>query len=132
MWESRESKSVTYDVEGRIEAARARLDAQFAAAAAARADADAGLEELRALSVTVRSAGGECAITSSAEGKITDVTVAHGLRTDARLSAVLVETIARAQAAARGEAADRAATLFGEASPLVAQLRSSTGDRGVN
>lgn len=117
-------------VDERLEAARARLETQFAAAAVARERADGAMDELRSLSKTIRSEGGECTVTSAADGRIIDVTLASGFRTDARLSLVLTETISRAQAAARSEAADRASTLFGENFPLVSELRRGADERG--
>jgi len=120
-----------FGIDERVEAARARLEMQFSSAATAREHADSAMEELRSLSKTVRSEGGECTVTSTADGKIVDIGLSAGLRTDARLSSVLTETIARAQAAARSEAADRASTLFGETFPLVSELRRTSSDRGV-
>lgn len=118
-------------VDERVEAARARLEAQFAAAAVARERAAGDMEELRSVSKTIRSEGGECTVTSAADGKILDVTLASGFRTDARLSSVLTDTISRAQAAARSEAADRASTMFGESFPLVSELRKGSDERGA-
>lgn len=130
MSESLESKHMDFGIDERLEAARARLETQFAAAAIARERDHRAMNELRTVSKTIRSEGGECTVTSAADGKILDVTLAGGFRTDARLSSVLTDTISRAQAAARSEAADRASTLFGETFPLVSELRKGSNERG--
>ncbi|MEX8031745.1 YbaB/EbfC family nucleoid-associated protein [Microbacterium sp. 20-116] len=112
------------DIDARVEAARARLDAQVAAARAAHANLDVGLEELRNVSVTVRSPRNECEVTATAEGSITQVRVSPGAELGAGLDTALTRTIEAAQSAAREAAADRAAVLLGEGSSLVADLRA--------
>lgn len=112
------------DIDARVEAARARLDAQVAAARAAHANLDVSLEELRNVSVTVRSPRNECEVTATAEGSITQVRVSPGAELGAGLDTALTRTIEAAQSAAREAAADRAAVLVGEGSSLVADLRA--------
>ncbi|MDQ1128691.1 YbaB/EbfC family nucleoid-associated protein [Microbacterium sp. SORGH_AS_0888] len=115
------------DIDTRLEAARARLDAQLAAAREARADLDSGLEQLRTITATVRSERGECAVTAGVEGAVTAIQLDSDAEAGPALAATLTRTIARAQAAAREAAATRAATLLGESSPIVAQLRQHGG-----
>jgi len=112
------------DIDARVEAARARLDAQVAAARAAHANLDVGLEEPRNVSGTVRSPRNECEVTATAEGSITQVRVSPGAELGAGLDTALTRTIEAAQSAAREAAADRAAVLLGEGSSLVADLRA--------
>lgn len=112
------------DIDARLEAARARLDEQLASARAARADLDAGLDQLRTITATVRSERGECAVTATAEGAVSAIELDPAAEAGPTLAATLTRTIVRAQAAAREAAATRAATLLGESSPLVAQLRA--------
>lgn len=112
------------DIDARVEAARARLDAQVAAARAAHANLDAGLEELRKVSVTVRSPRNECEVTATAEGSVTQVRVSPSAELGTELDKVLTRTIETAQLAAREAAADQASVLLGEGSSLVAELRT--------
>ncbi len=112
------------DIDTRVEAALARLDAQAAAARDARVGLDNGLRELRTISVTSRSPRNECEVTATAEGTITRVRIAPAADIGPGLDTVLTRTIATAQAAAREAAADRAAVLLGESAPLVSELRT--------
>ncbi|WP_150956789.1 YbaB/EbfC family nucleoid-associated protein [Microbacterium testaceum] len=112
------------DIDERVEAARARLDAQVAAARAAHANLEVDLKELRNVSVTVRSPRNDCEVTATAEGSVTHVRVSPGAELGAGLDAVLTRTIEAAQSAAREAAADRAAVLLGEGSSLVTDLRA--------
>lgn len=115
------------DIEARIDAALARIDAQVEGARSARTTLDAAMEDLRSVRVSVRSAGSECEVTASAEGAVLGIKFARDIRLSAGFESLLVDTIARAQAEARERAADKAALLIGESSPLVAQLRTTTG-----
>ncbi len=112
------------DIDTRVEAVLARLDAQVAAARDARVGLDDGLRELRTISVTSRSPRNECEVTATAEGAITRVRIAPGADLGPGLDTVLTRTIATAQVAAREAAADRAAVLLGETAPLVSELRT--------
>lgn len=118
------------DIDARIEAARARLDAQVVAARSARTGLDAELAELRMISVTTRSPRNECEITATAEGSVIRVRVSPHAQLGPELDAVITRTIEAAQSAAREAAADRAARLLGENAPLVADLRAPRAVRG--
>ncbi|WP_409201777.1 YbaB/EbfC family nucleoid-associated protein [Microbacterium testaceum] len=119
------------DAEARIEAALARLDAQVEGARLARAALDEGIEDMRSVRASVRSARGECEVTASADGSILGITFAReiGLRTSLEL--LLIRTIAQAQNKARAEAASKAASVLGESSPFVVQLRRNLGNAGA-
>ncbi len=111
------------DIDARVEAARARLDAQVAAARAAHANLEEDLEELRNVSVT--SAVPATTARSPPRPRASSLTFVcprRGAR--AGLDAVLTRTIEAAQSAAREAAADRAAVFLGEGSTLVADLRA--------
>lgn len=119
------------DIEARIDAALARIDAQVEGARSARATLDAAIEDVRNVRVSVRSARGECEVTASAEGAVLGIKFAREIQLSTGFESMLIKTIARAQAEARERAADKAASLLGESSPFVAQLRINLGNEDI-
>lgn len=119
------------DLEARVDAALARLDAQVEGARSARAALDAGIEDIRQVRASVTSARGECEVTASADGSVLAIAFARETEPSTGLGSVLVRTIAQAQAEAREEAARKAAPVLGESSPFVVQLRSTFGNAGA-
>lgn len=115
---------MTDNIDIRLEAARARLESQIEAARATRDALGRNVEELRSIESTARSSVGDCEVTANAQGAIIRVKLASRIRDSQALEVLLVETIAQAQQFARDAAARRAASLFGDLSPLVMQLRS--------
>ena len=109
-----------------LNAAKGRVEGQVAAARARNEALDMLADEVQRMSATVTSPRGEVTVTALAAGAITGVLVtaeARGLEAS-RLSEVITSTIAAAQRAAADQAVARTAEVLGEASPLVAGLRS--------
>ncbi|WP_353853281.1 YbaB/EbfC family nucleoid-associated protein [Microbacterium testaceum] len=100
-------------------------------ARSARAALEAGIEDMRSVRASVRSAKGECEVTASADGSILGITFAREIGLSTGLESLLVRTITQAQAEARAEAAGKAASVLGESSPFVVQLRSTLGNAGA-
>jgi hypothetical protein len=119
------------DAEARIEAALARLDAQVEGARSARAALEDGIEDVRSVRASVRSARGECEVTASADGSVLGITFAREIGLSTGLELLLIRTIAQAQNEARAEAASKAASILGESSPFVVQLRRPLGSAGA-
>ena len=119
------------DAEARIEAALARLDSQVEGARSARAALEDGIEDVRSVRASVRSARGECEVTASADGSVLGITFAREIGLSTGLELLLVRTIAQAQNEARAEAASKAASILGESSPFVVQLRRTLGNAGA-
>lgn len=122
---------MTPDMGARVEAALARLDAQAEGARLARTAMDAGIEDIRSVRASVRSARGECEVTASADGSVLAITFARETQLNTGLESLLVRTIAQAQAEAREEAAIKASSVLGESSPFVVQLRTAPGPAGA-
>lgn len=127
MSQERENEAMADDIEVRLEAVRSRLESQIEAARATRDAFATHAEELRSVESTYRSDFGECEVTATAEGAILRVKLPSRVGDTLALEALLVDTITKAQRSARAAAAQRAAFLLGDSSPLVAQLRSSHG-----
>jgi len=121
----RGNEAVTRELEERLEAVRARLDSQIEAARATRDAFASNAEDLRSVQSTYRSDFGDCEVTANAEGAILRVKLPPRAGDAQTLETILVDTITRAQRSAREAAAQRAASLLGESSPLVAHLRST-------
>lgn len=109
-----------------VEAARAKVDAQIAAAEARRFGIDQLAEEVATLTATARSPQGEVTAEAQSGGRIVQVSVTEtAVQLSAiRLSQLLTETIAEAQRKAALAAVERSARVLGEESPLVGQLRT--------
>jgi DNA-binding protein YbaB len=108
-----------------IDAARARVDAQIAAAEQRRAAVHRLANEVGQLTATAQSPRGEVSATAQPGGKVTAVRVTEeglSLSADA-LSRVLTETVAQAQHSAAMTAVDRSSELLGADSPFVQNLR---------
>lgn len=116
----------TQDPLAAIEAARARIAQQVASAEARREEVKTLSHEVRDLSETARSNGGEVSVTARPGGQVVSVDfspAAEGLSSSA-LTRIVTETIARAQHRAAMRAVEHSANTLGEDSALVAQLRS--------
>lgn len=113
-----------------VEAARAKIDADIAAAESRLADIDELADKIRSASVTVRSPRGEVAVTAQPTGRVASVefsAAAERLATRA-LSRLVAETIAHAQHRAALTGIDLSAHLLGTESPLLAQMRREALD----
>ncbi|WP_369111675.1 YbaB/EbfC family nucleoid-associated protein [Microbacterium sp. Leaf203] len=119
------------DLEGRVEAALARIDAQVEGSRSARASLEARIDDIRRVRVSVRSARGECEVTASADGAVLEIAFAREIELSAGFESLLVRTIAQAQEKAREEAALIAAPVLGESSPFVVQLHTTHENRGA-
>lgn len=116
------------NLEARISAAHARLDAQVAAAALSREQLVSSIDELRALRVTAQSARGDIAVTATPDGTIVDVRIDSSARPGDELGQQVTLVIDEAQAAARAAAIALVSERFGSDSPLARQLiRDSRG-----
>ncbi len=108
-----------------IEDARARLDEETRAAEARQEGVKQLAQDVKALSTTVKSPGGEIAVTASPSGRVSNVTFTQAAESlsAAALSELVTATIARAQHRSAMDAVERSAELLGEDSPFVTQLR---------
>lgn len=108
-----------------VEAARARVDAQIAAAEAKRAGVAQLARDVDHASSEARSPRGEVTVTARPSGQIVAVEfgrAAEGLAA-AALSRLVTSTIASAQHRAAMDAVHRSAEVLGEGSPIVDQMR---------
>lgn len=108
-----------------VEAARAKVDAQLAAAEARRAGVTQLAEAVKDAVSTARSPRGEVTVTAQPTGRVVSVVLTEAAESLAapELSRLLTETVALAQHRAAMDALDRSAAVLGDGSPLVAQMR---------